>query len=597
MSLKFLALSFLVVPACFAQQSGSPPAGEAQAAAVATQAGDGAAQTKAASMRTTFHVRYVDGADVYIDGGRNAGLVEGMKLVLKQDPVKPADKTNTALEPGIVARLTVISVASTSAVCEVNGTTRDLAADDEVALPDAEIEKLVVKDTLGNTRKYPLVISFSQADPLDEEVRNEVPRPPLPEVNEMRGRIGFDVSTIRQLGQGGSTSTEYGMLFRADFTRIFGTHWNLNGYWRGELQSGSSSAPTLQDLINRTYLISLSYVNPESNWAIGVGRLYLPWASSLEVIDGGYVARKFNQHALTGVFGGSTPDPTAWNYDPQRTIGGGFINVHGGSFEAFQYSSTIGAGISLLSWQVDRPFVFTENTFSYKRYLSVFESMQIDRPKANPGTPPIGVGIGQSLVSVRAQVHPRVTLELTDTRLRDVPTYSTALVGTGLLDQYLYQGVSGGARVLLPSNLTGYFNVGQSSDSNDPKSSLNQLYGVSKSNILKTGILADVRYSEFHSSFASGSYRTLTVSRNIGERFRLNLQGGKYAYNSTLAANNNSIFVNLLVDTNLGSRLFLEGAYTTQRGGSIDYDQFTTTLGLRFDNRSKIRKAIDVKQP
>ena len=138
-------------------------------------------QTEAAPVRADFHVRYVSGNSVYIDAGRDAGLVEGTKLVLKQDPSKQdSDTTNTAIEPGIVARLTVVAVASTSAVCEVNASKRDLVGGDVVSLPDTEVEKIVAKNTLGNTRKYPMVISFTAGDPLDEEVREALPRPPLP---------------------------------------------------------------------------------------------------------------------------------------------------------------------------------------------------------------------------------------------------------------------------------------------------------------------------------------------------------------------------------------------------------------------------------
>jgi uncharacterized Zn finger protein (UPF0148 family) len=126
----------------------------------------------------------------------------------------------TALEPGVIAKLTVVSVASTSAVCEIDATHARDRGWRRVSLPDSEVEKLVEKNTLGNTRKYPMVIAFSEGDPLDEEVRDAIPRPPLPEVNQIRGRIGFDMSMIQQLGQGSSTSTEYGMIFRADFTRI-----------------------------------------------------------------------------------------------------------------------------------------------------------------------------------------------------------------------------------------------------------------------------------------------------------------------------------------------------------------------------------------
>lgn len=556
------------------------------------------AESKAVKIRTTFQVHYVNGANIYIDGGRDAGVTMGAQMLVKQDPTKPAnDPSNASLEPGIVARLTVVAVASTSAVCEVNAKAREVVVGDQVTLSDAEVAKIVEKDTVGDTRKYPMVISFTEGDPLDEEVRNAIPRPPLPEVNQMRGRIGFDLSTIQQLGQGGTSSKEYGMVVRLDFTRMFGSHWNLNGYWRGERQTGSGSTTTLQDLINRTYLISLSYVNPESRWTAGIGRLYLPWASSLDIIDGVYVARKVASPTLIGVFAGSTPDPTAWNYNPQRRIGGAFFNAHGGDFDRFRFSSTFGAGIQLYHWTTNKPFAFTQNEFSYKRYISIFQAMQVDRPTPNPGSPPVGTGVGESLVSMRVQIHPRVSLDVSDTYFRDVPTYVPALVGTGLLNQYLYQGVNGGARITFPLHVTGYFSLGQSSDSSDSKSSLNELFGLILANILKTGLEADVQYSKFNSAFASGSYRNISLIRNMGERLQLNLQVGKYAYDSSLAATNNSYFANILGDLNLGARFFVEGDFTTQRGGNTDYDQWTTILGYRFDNRSRTRREVHGNLP
>ena len=574
----FMPLILLVLPICSAQVATTPTA---------------STPTTTAPERTQFHVRYISGSDVYIDGGREAGLAEGTRLVLKQDPTKPVtDSSQTALEPGVIAKLNVISVASTSAVCEVVAKAREIVEGDVVSLPDAEVEKIVEKNTLGNTRRYPMVVTFSQGDPLDEEVRDAIPHPPLPEVNQMRGRIGFDMSMIQQLGQVNTTSNQYGMVARLDFTRILGTHWNLNGYWRGSLRSSSvPSQPTLQDTINRTYLMSMTYINPKSHWTAGVGRLYLPWASSLETIDGGFLGRQFTSKAVTGIFAGSTPDPTSWSYNPKGKIGGWFFNVHGGNFENAHYSSTAGVGLNMIGWAVNRPFLFTENDFSYKRYFSIYHSMQIDRPTANPNNPSVGVGLGQSLLTVRVQVHPRVSLDLTDTYFRDVPTYDPTLVGTGLLDKYLFQGLNGGARIQFPKHVTGYFSLGRSSDSSDPKASLNTLFGVTMSNILNTGLVADARYSKFDSAFASGSYRSVSVTKDLGERFRLNLQGGSYVYNSTLAANSSSFFVNSMVDMNLGSRYFLQSAFTAQRGGTMEYNQWTTTLGYRFDNRASTRRA------
>ena len=583
-----------------AQQSAQAPAQKAAQTPAQPPAQPAPEQSSAqAPIRSTFHIRYINGSNVYIDGGRDAGLTEDTQLILKQNPTLPeGDPRNHALEPGIVARLSVISVASTSAVCAIKASAREVTTDDVVALPDAEVDKIVQRDTLGNTRQYPMVISFTQGDPLDEEAREEEPRPPLPEVNQMRGRIGFDVSSIQQLGQTPSTSNEYGMVFRADFTRMFGTHWNLNGYWRGQFQTNSALAQaTLQDTINRTYLMSLSYINPDSPWMAGIGRLYLPWANSLEVIDGAYLARGIATHSVVGLFAGSTPDPAAWDYNPDRRIGGLFYNAHGGSYDHLRFSSTAGVGVEMLKWTINRPFAFTENDFSYKRLFSIYHSMQVDRPTANPGSPALPTGLGQSLLSMRVEVTSHVVVDLTDTYFRDVPTYDPTLVGTGLLDTYLYQGLNGGARIEFPRHITGYFSLGQSNDSTDPKNSLNKLFGATISHIANTGFQLDARYSQFDSAFASGTYSTLTLSRDLQEHIRLNLQAGKYAYNSPIAATSSSKFVNLMVDSDLGARLFVESMYTAQRGGSMDYNQWTTTLGYRFDNRAATRRASHAVHP
>src|ERR1039457_7098319 len=134
---RILLSVLLVAPFCVAQQPESAPN-----AAVA------------APVRADFHIRYINGSNVYIDAGRDAGLAEGTKLVLKQDPSKAETaKTNVAIEPGIIAKLTVVARPSASAVCQVSGPTRELAVGGVVTLPNAEVEKLVEKNTLGNARK------------------------------------------------------------------------------------------------------------------------------------------------------------------------------------------------------------------------------------------------------------------------------------------------------------------------------------------------------------------------------------------------------------------------------------------------------------
>jgi hypothetical protein len=567
-------------------------------AACALWAARVAAQTPAPAMQTRFRVRYVAEGAVYVEGGRAAGLSEGMELVIrppvsaavddKKDAAASADADAAPQEPGVVAKLKVVSVADTSAVCEIESTARVLVVGDVAVLPQAEVEALVQKQALGNTRRYPAVVSFSQGDPLDEDQRDEVPHPPLPEVNQARGRFGFDYSSTRSAG---GSSSSMGIVFRGDVTRMNGTYWNLSGYWRGTIESRSSIVqPTLQELLNRTYHLAMTYDNPNSHWVMGFGRMYLPWASSLDTIDGGYFGRKLSPNTVTGFFAGTTPDPSSWNYNLNQKIAGSFINFSGGDFDAMHYTSTFGLGITTLGWKIDRPFVFGENAISYKHFFSVYHSLQMDRPRANPGVAPVGAGLSRSFLTLQFQPTPRVTFSFNHNYFRELPTYDPQLVGTGLLDKILFQGMSVGTRVELPRHLSVYATVGKSHQSTESTNSWNIMLGAGMGQIWKTGARVDFHYAQFSSAFATGSYKSVSIMRSFGERFTGELQAGTQTFVSPLTKDTGSRFVNAHADYNFGTNYFLEGGFTLSRGAIQDYTQWYTMLGYRFDNRKKRRE-------
>jgi len=91
------------------------------------------------------------------------------------------------------------------------------------------------------------------------------------------------------------------------------------------------------------------------------------------------------------------------------------------------------------------PSCFFENGVSYKRYLSIYHSLQADSPRGNPAVAAPGAGISRSFLTVRVQPAPRIDFDFNHTYFRDIPTFDPQLVGTGLLDKYLFQGFSVGA--------------------------------------------------------------------------------------------------------------------------------------------------------
>ena len=61
--------------------------------------------------------------------------------------------------------------------------------------------------------------------------------------------------------------------------------------------------------------------------------------------------------------------------------------------------------VEMLNWTITRPFGFTENQFSFKRYFSLYHSMQIDRAHAQSFHPGASAsGLAKAYFRLRVQV-------------------------------------------------------------------------------------------------------------------------------------------------------------------------------------------------
>ncbi|RPJ80139.1 MAG: hypothetical protein EHM18_18970, partial [Acidobacteria bacterium] len=222
---------------CFPLEAGAQTTGP-QEPTTATERSSGVA-----GLRTEFKVKYLAEGAAYLDSGRNAGLIEGHKLTVK----RAGDNGES-----LIAELVVVSVASTSAVCEIKPVSGELQVGDTARLAPEVVEELKTRRAAADSLKYPQVVSFTEEDPLEAELREYVPRPPLQEINRARGRIGFEYNGIRDHSSSVGSS-QLGLVLRADVTRLGGSYWNFNGYYRGRVHSRNRSGnETLTDLINRT---------------------------------------------------------------------------------------------------------------------------------------------------------------------------------------------------------------------------------------------------------------------------------------------------------------------------------------------------------
>src|SRR6267378_2019549 len=176
---------------------------------------------QAQGPHTTFHVRYVASGAVYLDGGRGAGLSEGFHLTVKRR--KPGE---AEMDAKVVGEVVVVSLAENSAACEIKSHEMDFAVDDVAYLSAQDAQTARATQSSKTARRYAQVVSFTQGDPLEEELRAYVPRPPLPSVNRVRGFVALDQTTILDHSAAHAQSVQEGASLRADMTRIGGSYWN-----------------------------------------------------------------------------------------------------------------------------------------------------------------------------------------------------------------------------------------------------------------------------------------------------------------------------------------------------------------------------------
>jgi hypothetical protein len=154
-----------------------------------------------------------------------------------------------------------------------------------------------------------------------------------------------------------------------------------------------------------------------------------------------------------------------------------------------------------------------------------------------------------------------------------------------LVDKLLYQGVSVGVRVEPIRHVQLYSTFGHSDKSGDSRNTLNQMYGLTWTEIGHSGIRADLHYSKFASPYAQGDYKILTLSRSLGDRVQWSTQLGAQNLTSSWTANvGNSLFFDTSFDTSLTRHMFFQSGYTISRGSQLSYDQWYMSLGYKFDS-------------
>jgi hypothetical protein len=92
----------------------------------------------------------------------------------------------------------------------------------------------------------------------------------------------------------------------------------------------------------------------------------------------------------------------------------------------------------------------------------------------------------------------------------------------------------------------------------------------------------DLRYSRFNSSFGSGTYESITLNRQLGDKIRFEVQGGIQSLNSSFTNQTRTKYGTANLDYLIGRHYILGAGWTLYRGGALNYDQMFINFGYRF---------------
>jgi hypothetical protein len=182
-----------------------------------------AAQVSAEPAKASgIRIKYIYKDAVYLEAGGSSGLAEGQRLLIKRESAA-AD----GLDPVVIAEIEIESVAATSAAGRIVSSKAEILPGDNAFFSQESELKLRSEASAREVQKYAQVIRFTEGAPPEQEMREAIPKPPLPEINRIQGRIGVDYSALQIPGLG-NTSSQFGFMLRLDAQRLAGTHWNIS---------------------------------------------------------------------------------------------------------------------------------------------------------------------------------------------------------------------------------------------------------------------------------------------------------------------------------------------------------------------------------
>jgi hypothetical protein len=519
-----------------------------------------------------FTVKYRSTANVYLDGGRSAGLEVG-------------DRLRVLSGKDAVGELEVVYAADMSASCRVVSETRPVRAGDVAVLV-----------TAPRAAAPPPAAMPSPTPP------GSVPGPPAPAGRRpsapwarVRGSASFGYYKSWD-------ETEYALDFEERTARVdLGLYdiagrplsFTLRGRSREDVRARTLSQRTpSSERTDRLYEVALRYEPPSDKFGLEVGRIGIYRFVGIGYLDG--VLGRFRPlpDVQVGAFGGRVADIEGLGFDGTGQKYGGFVRLApGGRYSTGGYDVMFAFVRENADGDVSREYLSLESRFGQGSRWSLFQRAELD---LNTGWRKDASGKSTQLSNVSLSGNLRVTPSawafVSYDGRRNYRYYRNRLVPEEVFDDLLHQGLRAGVNLARPGGFGATAGFGMSLREPDPRypeleiaNAYSGNFGVRHADVLSSGFSVGLDGTGFSNGYTEGGLVMARLGRRFAGGHMLDLSYGRSVYRVKLTEEDRTTqWVRLMGRGELGRRVYLQGDFEYDTGDDLKGPRAFLEVGVRF---------------
>ncbi len=520
-------------------------------------------------------MKYRSAANVYLDGGRAAGLEVGdrLRVVSGQDTV---------------AELEVAYAAEMSASCRVVSETRPVRAGDVAVRLGAP--RAATAPPVATPAPSPSAAPATRAP----AAAPEEPRPSTPWAR-VRGYASFGYYKSWD-------ETEYALDFEERTARVeIGVYdiarqplsFTLRGRSREDVRARTLSSRTpSSERTDRLYEVALRYEPPSDKVGLEVGRIGIYRFVGIGYLDGFLGRFRPLPDLQVGAFGGRVADIEGLGFDGTGSKYGGFVRLApGGRWATGGYDVMLAFVREDAEGEVSREYLSLESRLGQGSRWSLFQRAELD---LNTGWRKDVTGKSTQLSNVSLSGNLRVTPSawafVSYDGRRNYRYYRNRVVPEEVFDDLLHQGLRAGVNLSRPGGFGATAGFGMSLKEPDPRhpeldiaNAYSGNVGVRHADVFASGFSVGLDGTGFTNGYTEGGLVMARLGRRFAAGHMVDLSYGRSVYRVKLTEEDRTTqWLRLVGRGELGRRVYVQVDFEYDTGDDLKGPRAFAEVGVRF---------------